>query len=431
MDTADFAASGTTATASAVDAVSGNAAQYVVTVSGGDLGSYNGAVGLTFASGGNIADAAGNALTTTLPTGTNYETYTLDNTAPTVTSVERHDGTDAQAADTNADSVTFRVTFSEAVENVDTADFAASGTSATASAVDAVSGNAARYVVTVSGGDLGSYDGAVGLTFASGGNIADAAGNALVTTLPTGTSYQTYTLENTAPTVTSVERHDGTSAQAEHTNADSVTFRVTFSEDVENVDTADFAASGTTATASAVTGNAAQYVVTVSGGNLGSYNGAVGLTFASGGNIADAAGNALTTTLPTGTNYETYTLDNTAPTVVSVERHDGTSAQAADTNADSVTFRVTFSEDVENVDTADFAASGTTATASAVDAVSGNAAQYVVTVSGGDLGSYNGAVGLTFASGGNIADAAGNALTTTLPTGTNYETYTLDNTARR
>ena len=44
-------------------------------------------------------------------------------------------------------------------------------------------------------------------------------------------------MDTGAATVVSIERHDGRSAKAEHTNADSLSFRVTFSEDVANVDT--------------------------------------------------------------------------------------------------------------------------------------------------------------------------------------------------
>ena len=151
--------------------------------------------------------------------------------------------------------------------------------------------------------------------------------------------------DTTAPTVSKVERHDGTSAQAQRTNDNTLTFRVTFSETVENVDSTDFAASGTTATASNVTGSGSQYVVTVSGGNLATRNGAVGLTFASGQNITDEADNALSTTLPTGTNYETYTVDNTAPTatLTAPANHDGSTA---------FDVTVTFSEDVTDFDDA-------------------------------------------------------------------------------
>ena len=152
-------------------------------------------------------------------------------------------------------------------------------------------------------------------------------------------------MDNAGPTVESIERHNGTNALDALTNADTLSFRVTFSEAVQNVDAADFNASGA-GDATTVTGGVNTYIVTVSGSGLDNYNGEVGLTFAAGRNIVDATGNALDASLPTGTNYERYTLDNTRPTVASVERHDGTSAQAELTNADTLTFRVTFSEAV-------------------------------------------------------------------------------------
>ena len=55
--------------------------------------------------------------------------------------------------------------------------------------------------------------------------------------------------------------------------------------------------------------------------------------------------------------------DTTAPRVASIVRQVPTSSP---TNADSLTWRVTFSEAVSNVDAADFAVSGTTATVTAV-----------------------------------------------------------------
>ena len=50
-----------------------------------------------------------------------------DSTAPTVTSIKRQTPT---SSPTNADTLTWRVTFSEAVENVDAADFTVAGTTA-------------------------------------------------------------------------------------------------------------------------------------------------------------------------------------------------------------------------------------------------------------------------------------------------------------
>ena len=97
-----------------------------------------------------------------------------DTTAPGVTSITRQS---PSSSPTNADSVKWRVTFNEAVQNVDAADFQVSGTTATLT-VSSVSG-ANAYDVTASSGNLAGLDGTVTLSFASGHNIQDMAGNAL------------------------------------------------------------------------------------------------------------------------------------------------------------------------------------------------------------------------------------------------------------
>ena len=250
----------------------------------------------------------------------------MDSTAPTVVSVERHDGTDAQAEVTNADTLTFRVTFSEAVANVDAADFDPTGTTATATNV---SGSGAVYVVTVSDGDLADDNGAVGLGFATDQNIADEADNALIATTPSGVN-QTYTLDNTAPTITSITRvDDDGNDPGEHTNADEVKFRVDISEPVNRVNDRDFAATGLTGATVAVTTETQGVVVTISGGNIADFNGVVGVGLdTSRLNIEDGAGNVLGTTLPMGGDYETYTIDNAAPTPTlsaNPSTHDGSS----------------------------------------------------------------------------------------------------------
>ncbi len=405
VGTADFTVTGTTGT---VTGVTGSGTTYDVTVSGGDLASLNGTVTLGFAGGQDIADIANNALTVVTPTGTN-ETYTLDNTGPTVTSIARQT---PSGETTNSDSLIYRVTFSESVANVGTADFTVTGTTGT---VTGVTGSGTTYDVTVSGGDLASLNGTVTLGFAGGQDIADIANNALTVVTPTGTN-ETYTLDNTGPTVTSIARQ---TPSGETTNSDSLIYRVTFSESVANVGTADFTVTGTTGTVTGVTGSGTTYDVTVSGGDLASLNGTVTLGFAGGQDIADAANNALTVVTPTGTN-ETYTLDNTGPTVTSIARQ---TPSGETTNSDSLIYRVTFSDSVANVGTADFNVTGTTGT---VTGVTGSGTTYDVTVSGGDLASANGTVTLGFAGGQDIADAANNALTNTTPSGAN-ESYTLDN----
>lgn len=115
--------------------------------------------------------------------------------------------------------------------------------------------------------------------------------------------------DTTPPTVTSIARQTPATSP---TSADTLVFQATFSEDVQNVGTADFEVSGTsTAMVTDVTGTGDTYSVTVSGGNLASFNGTVGVRLHSGQDIADLAGNDLTdTSIPSN---QTYTLDNAGP----------------------------------------------------------------------------------------------------------------------
>ena len=122
-----------------------------------------------------------------------------DTTAPTVASIARQNPT---SSPTNADSLTWRVTFSEAVSNVNAADFAVSGTTATVTAVATVSGVTGAYDVTASGGNLASVNATVALTIAASHDIEDGASNALSNRTPTGTNNNSYVLDNTAPSVT-------------------------------------------------------------------------------------------------------------------------------------------------------------------------------------------------------------------------------------
>ena len=137
-----------------------------------------------------------NSVGTSAPSNTaNATTATVtDTTAPTVTSITRQDPT---SSPTNSDTLTWRVTFSEAVESVDPADFVITGTTATLT-VTAVTNSV--YDVTASGGDLDSLDGTVTLAFATDQNIVDPSDNALTATTPTGTNDPTFELDNTVPT---------------------------------------------------------------------------------------------------------------------------------------------------------------------------------------------------------------------------------------
>jgi hypothetical protein len=289
----DFALSGPTGAALTVTSVDGTS--YDVTASGGDLASYDGTVTLSFAGTPTIQDDAGNALVSTAVSGTNANSYALDNTAPTVASVVRQT---PGSSPTSADSLTWRVTFAEAVSSLDADDFTLSGPTGATLTVTSVDGTS--YDVTASGGNLASYDGTVTLSFAGSPTLQDGAGNALVSTVVSGTNANSYALDNTAPTVSSVVRQTPGSSP---TNADSVTWRVTFTEAVSNVDTDDFTLSGPTGATLTVTSvDGSAYDVTASGGNLASYDGTVTLSFAGSPTIQDSAGNALESTAVSGTN---------------------------------------------------------------------------------------------------------------------------------
>ena len=159
--------------------------------------------------------------------------------------------------------------------------------------------------------------------------------NSVGTSAPSNTANATTATvtDTTAPTVTSITRQDPTSSP---TNSDNLTWRVTFSEEVESVDPADFVITGTTATltVTAVTSMTDVYDVTASGGDLASVNDTVTLAFATDQNIVDPSDNALTATTPTGANDHTFELDNAVPTFVS-----GT--------ANGTLIVLTFSEDLD------------------------------------------------------------------------------------
>jgi len=401
----DFTITGTTATG----VIGGSGAAYTLTVSGGNLAGLTGTVGLDLVGTHNIGDASGNLVAAAEPAID--ETYSVDNTAPRVTSVVRRI---PPSADTNLDSLIFRVTFDEAVANVGAGDFAVSASTATAT--DVTPNSATEYDVTISGGNLESFEGTVSLVFDGAQDIADLAGNDLVNTTPTGAN-ESYTLDNTAPALTAFTRN---SPSGQNTNADSLVFDITFDGAVQNVTADDFTVTGTTATG-VIGGSGAAYTLTVSGGNLAGLTGTVGLDLDGGHDITDAAGNLVPAGEPA--TDETYSVENTEPRVTSIVRQ---MPSVAVTRSDSLVFRVTFDQAVQGVDTSDFVA--TASSAAATDVTPNSASEYDVTLSGGNLASFDGTVGLGFAGAQDIEDLLTNPLTNTTPTGAN-ESYTVDNTA--
>ena len=119
------------------------------------------------------AGGATDAATNTNDASTSTDaTVTYDTTAPVVDSVVR-----ADADPTNASSVDFTVTFSEAVTGVDVSDFDLTTTgSITGASVDSVMDSGDTYTVTVL---TGSGDGTIRLDVLDDDTIIDAATNPL------------------------------------------------------------------------------------------------------------------------------------------------------------------------------------------------------------------------------------------------------------
>ena len=334
-----------------VTGLAGSGSQYFVTVSAPQGGTYN----LDVVQDGGIADAAGNQLADTAPTGVDH-TYTVvaDTTAPTVASIERSDPAEESTSET---TLVFGVTFSEDVTGVDAGDFALSPDS----------GDGPGQFTQTSTPALAIPDSAAAVSDAI---TVPGFGTATSVTVSVDIAHPfigDLTVELVAPDGTARTLHDRNGD-----NADGI--EQTYTPDFDGTGIAgDWALrvsdgapgdagtlngwtltvghDGAGGSVTGLAGSGSQYFVTVSAPQGGTYN----LDVVQDGGIADAAGNQLADTAPTGVDH-TYTVvaDTTAPTVASIERSDPAEESTSET---TLVFGVTFSEDVTGVDAGDFALS--------------------------------------------------------------------------
>jgi predicted outer membrane repeat protein len=384
-------------TGASVTGVSGGPTIYTVAVS---TGTGNGTLRLDVPGTASITDLVGNPLSGLPYTG--GESYTIDKTAPMVVSILR-----ADPSPTNASSVNYTVTFSEAVTGVGVSDFTLTLSGITGASVTGVSGGPTIYTVAVS---TGTGSGSLRLDVPGTASITDGVGNPL-SGLPY-TGGESYTIDKTAPTVVSILR-----ANPSPTNAASVDYTVTFSEAVTGVGASDFTLtlSGITgATVTGVSGGPTIYTVAVS---TGTGDGTLRLDVPGTASIMDLVGNPLSVLPYTG--GELYTIDKTAPMVVSILR-----ADPSPTNAASVDYTVTFSEAVTDVGASDFTLTLSGITGASVTGVSGGPTTYNVAVS---TGTGSGSLRLDVPGTASITDGVGNPLSGLPYTG--GESYTIDKTA--
>jgi hypothetical protein len=412
VDSGDFAlARAGGVTGGTISSVSGSGATYTVTSS---TGSGDGTLGLNVVDDDTITDAGANKLGGTGTANGNLtgQTYTIDKTAPTVSSIVR-----AVATPTNAATLTWTVTFSEAVTGVGSGDFALAATGPTGTAITLVSGSGTTYIVTAS---TGAGSGTLGLNLADDDTITDTATNKLGGT-GAGNGNLTgeiYTIDKTAPVVSSVVRLDPTpSALA------TVRWTVTFSKSVTGVEGTDLslAATGPTGTAlTQVSGSGATYTVTAS---TGAGDGTLGLNIVDDDTIIDSLGNNLADTGTGNGNFigQTYTIDR-PPTVSAIAL-----VSSTPTNAASLSWTVTFSESVTGVGTADFTLTAVGPTGTSISGVAGSGATYTVTAASG---SGSGTLRLNLVDDDTIIDATANKLGGTGAGNGSLtgQTYTIDKT---
>lgn len=395
VDANQITLTGTAAANATITQVLGGGTDFNVYV---DTTNANGTLGISVATGV-IQDLYGNLYAGTIQSN---ETYSIERTAPVISSITRGNPT---SQNTNANSVEFTVTFDEAVTGVAANQLSLTGTAAANASITQVQGSGTTYTVTV---NTTNANGTLGLDVLTG-QIVDAYGNLFAGTINTSESY---TIEHTAPVVSTIVRGNPTS---QNTNANSVEFTVTFDEAVTGVDANQFSLTGSAGANASITqvqGSGTTYTVTV---NTANASGTLGVSVAT-GTIVDAYGNLYAGTIQSS---ETYSIEHTAPVVATITRDNPTSAK---TNVNSVTFAVTFNESVTGVQQSNFTLTGAGATGSSVTSFSGSGTTYSVVV---DTTTAEGELNLEV-SGTNIVDAYGNAFTGTI---SSQETYDINHAA--
>ncbi len=256
-----------------------------------DTGSGSGSIRLDVVDDNSIVSATGNPLGGTNISDGNFNTgedYAIERIAPTVPQVTGSLRADANP--TSADSLTFSVTFSEAVTGIDSGDFSLTTTGNISGAtLTNISGSGNNYTISIF---TGSGDGTLRLDILDNDSIINSAGSPLGGTGASNGNFntgETYIIDKTAPIVTAILRSD-----PNPTTANNVTFRVGFTEAVSGVDASDFAISTTgditDAVITSVSGSDNMYTITA---GTGSGSGSLRLDILDNDSIVDALGNPL------------------------------------------------------------------------------------------------------------------------------------------
>ena len=222
---------------------------YVVTV---NTGSTDGFVGLNLVNPTGVVDVVGNEVNVPYI----GPVYTIIKQAPTALNIVPLD-----ASPTNAATVRYAVTFSEAVTGVDATDFGVTAAGLTDVVVTGVTGSGDSYVVTVS---TGTGDGAFRLNLLDDDTIVNFAGNPLGGIGKSNGALlgPLVTVDRAGPAVTV----SPAAGQPASTEFGPVSFLVQFSDAVTGFNAGAVQVGGTAAFGSvSVSGSGTAYTVTVDG----------------------------------------------------------------------------------------------------------------------------------------------------------------------
>lgn len=276
--------------------------------------------------------------------------------------------------------------------SLDNSTWSASGGNKTISPSGGSIAGQTVYVRLDAGDAVNSYSGNVQLTSTSATTVNAA--------IPTSTV--------TAPSTTI----SSLTASAGPTNSSTVNYTATFAASITGLSASDFSvtAGGSVSGASVgtVTGSGTSWTIPV---NTGTGDGTVQLVMNSASGLSPSVSN-----IPF--NGTTVTIDNTAPTVVSMVRSDP--SPISDNVLD---YSVTFSEAVTGVDASDFTMVNSGVTTGAISATQISPTQVNVTINN-VVGTGTAQLTLN-SSGTGIIDAAGNPIAS----GFSGETYDVDQTA--
>ncbi|UOQ96461.1 Ig-like domain-containing protein [Hymenobacter sp. 5317J-9] len=356
-----------------------------VIVDGSSIGTVVTAAGGTWAllqpsaltSGSHTVRATATAAGTTSPSS-NTNTFVIDTAGPVITSV----GVPSNGTYKAGDFLTFAVNFNKPVTvnttgGTPTLGLTIGSTGRQASYLAGSGSTTLTFRYTVAAGELDLDGVALGSALVlNGGTLQDAVGNNAILTLNSVASTASVLVDAVAPTVLSINRQN---PAASLTNATTLVYRITFSENVTGVDASDFSLTSTGGTSGTVSAVAAVsnsvYDVTVAA-VAGSGTLRLDLN-TSGTGITDVPGN------PIGGGYQAgqvYTIDQTGPTVAI------TSTASSPTSASPIPVTVTFTESVTG-----FSAAGVTVTNGALSGFSGSGTTYTfnVTPTAGGLVTVN------------------------------------------